>query len=141
MNDGWQSIGAQRVRVDGDIIFSQWFGVCTIQEMDEFLAFADKAIGRISLPFLIIDNTHAAPAPPQVRERLFAWARNNRIAGGVVIFGATAATRIIGLLVTNAIALFRNGESAKRITFVRDEAAARAWIEHRRVELGAKRTG
>lgn len=135
MADGWQQSGRQRYRLEGDIILSRWSGACTEQELEPFLAFAEKVLARLTHPFLLIDNTYALPGLPAVRRRVVTWARTHTFAGGVAIFGSDWATRAIGMLMLNAIALLKRTDLNKRIIYVREENEARAWVDQRRVLL------
>lgn len=117
---------------EDDVIVSRWVGACTMAELEAFFRFAEPILRVLPRPFLMIDNTRAQPARPEVRRQLVEWARAHRVGGGVVIFGADLPTRTIGMLLINALGLLSHSDLAKRVQFVRDEAAARAWIAGRR---------
>ena len=71
----------------------------------ELLPDAEPILRVLPRPFLMIDNTRAQPARPEVRRQLVEWARAHRVGGGVVIFGADLPTRTIGMLLLVVLAL------------------------------------
>lgn len=121
--------GRQSWQLEGDVIVSRWVGAATLEELEPFLAFAERCCDQIARPFLIIDNRQAEPGRPEVRRRLVAWARDHMRFGGVAIFGGDFATRAIGMLLINAIGLL--SRRALHIVFLPDEATARAWVSER----------
>lgn len=132
-----QSVGQQGWQLAGDVIVSRWVGTVTLPELEAFLAFADRCIVQIEHPLLIVDNRRAAPGLPEVRKRLVSWARSQAHFAGVAVFGGDVATRAIGTLIINAIALLSRRKS--HIVLVADEAAARAWVDERRQQLQTSR--
>jgi hypothetical protein len=135
MSSEQHEIGSHRIRIEGDVILSRWSGVLSLQELNQFFALLESFITRVAHPFLLVDNTRISPGEPAVRKRIFEWSRTHRVSGGIVVFDANPATRVIGLLVLNAIGLFKGSEFSKRVVIVPDEAAAHAWIDRRRREL------
>lgn len=131
-------IGSHRIVIEDDVILARWSGVLSLQELDRFFAVVETVIARVAQPFLIIDNTHVTPGSPAVRKRIFEWARSHRLNGGIAVFDANPATRVVGLLVMNAIGIFKGGDFSKRVVFMPDEAAARVWIDRRRRELAVQ---
>lgn len=131
-------IGQHRIEIRGDLIVSRWSGVCSLAELEAFLVILNAMLVRERHPFVIVDNTHAAPGVPEVRRRLFEWSRTHRIGGGLVVFGSSSAARVMVMLILRAIALWKGGDLQKRIVVLPDEAAAHAWIARRREELAAE---
>lgn len=136
MADDWQRSGRQSYRLEGDIILSRWVGACTVAELEPFLVFAEEVLARCPHPFLLIDNMQALPGQPAVRRRVVSWARAHSFQGGVAIFGCSWPTRVIGMLMLNAISLLKGLDLNQRVTYVRVEAEARDWVERRRALLG-----
>ncbi|HNN93738.1 MAG TPA: STAS/SEC14 domain-containing protein [Pseudomonadota bacterium] len=137
MSDEWLGAGRQCWQLQGDTILSRWAGVCTLEELEPFLAFCERCAARTDGLFLIVDNTRAGPGRPDVRRRLVDWSRHHTHFGGVAIYGGDLATRAIGKLVINALALLTGRKL--NIVIVADEAAARAWIGERRIQRRAER--
>lgn len=127
----------QSWHIEDDVLFSRWVGAATLEELEPFLAFAERCAAQTDPLFLIVDNTHAEPGRPEVRRRLVDWARRNGDLAGVAIFGGDFATRAIGMLIINAIALVT--QRRPQIVFLSDEAAARSWVDQRRTLLRAGR--
>jgi hypothetical protein len=134
----WQPLGRHQVKLDGDVLHSRWFGAASLAELDQFLALAAELLDRHPLGFIVVDNTHAASGRPEVRRRIFEWSRSHTIAGGVAVYGANGAARVIGMLVVHAIRIIKGSDSNQRIVFVRDEAEALAWLSRRRTALASR---
>lgn len=137
MSEPWIQVGRQCWQLQGDTILSRWVGACTLTELEAFFAFAEESAQQVSGLFLIIDNTQASPGRPEIRRRLVEWARQHTHFAGVAIFGGDLATRAIGKLVINALALLTR--RPLNIALVADEAGARAWVASRRASRQAER--
>lgn len=131
-------IGKHHVEIIGDLMVSRWSGTCSLAELETFLPILDALLLRERHPFVIVDNTHAAPGLPEVRRRLFEWARTHRIGGGLVVFGSSAPARVMVMLILRAIAMWKGDDLQKRIVILPDESAAQAWIARRREELAVE---
>jgi len=86
--------------------------------------------GRV---YVLADLRQAGNAGEKVRREVVEWYRTHRV-GCIATFGASAANRVVYILVTNAIRLF-----AKRvppIKFFSEEYEARSWIArlHRKAD-------
>jgi hypothetical protein len=125
--------GRQCWQPEDDVLVSRWLGAATLEELEPFLAFAERWSEQIEHPFLLIDNSRAAPGRPEVRKRVVQWARQRLRFDGVAVFGGDVATRAIGTLIINAIGLLSGRKL--NIVLLADEASARAWIGVRRQEL------
>ena len=137
MAEEWIQVGRQGWQLQGDTILSRWVGVCTLAELEPFLAFAESCARRVDGLFLIVDNTRAEPGRPDVRRRLVEWSRSHTHFAGVAIFGGDLATRAIGMLVINALSLLTRRKL--NIVLLTDEAAARAWVSERRQQRARER--
>lgn len=130
MSEQWIKVGRQSWQRQGDTLASRWVGACTLDELEPFLACVEQCAAQVDGLFLLVDNTLAAPGRPEVRRRLVEWSRQHTFLGGVAIFGGDFATRAIGKLVINALALVTGRQL--NIVLLSDEAEARAWIDERR---------
>jgi len=126
-------VGRQCWQLEGDVIVSRWVGAATLEELEPFLAFAERCAAQHPQLMLIIDNTRAEPGRPEVRRRLVDWARQRLHFAGVAVFGGDLATRAIGMLIINAIGLLSRRKL--NIVLLADEDSARAWVDARRREL------
>ncbi len=83
--------------------------------------------------FLIADLKGMTGIDAEGRRSMAAWSKNHADpVSGAALYGAGFATRALINLTLSAIKLL--GQQQIEMSFVRDEAEARAWVAGRRVE-------
>ncbi len=122
-----------KLEVDGDLVLVTPYSAWTYEVTQEYFAVLDVIRARNEHLFLLVDATHGRHVPEERVRRLVAtWSAKNTFSG-MAIFGVSPLLQSIALLIFNAANLVRRGSAP--ITFVKDEAAARHWIDERRAVL------
>lgn len=124
-------IGAHELRQEDDIVLLRLCGEVSHFEVVAMHAALLRTKDQHGRVYVLVDLRQAGNAGEKVRKEVVEWYRTHRV-GCIATFGASAANRVIYILVTNAIRLF-----AKRvppIKFFSEEYEARSWIARLRRE-------
>ena len=133
----WQAIGNQRVRVEGDTVFSRWSGSPSMAEIQGYHAVLERVIAEKGRVFCLIDMANTHHPPPEARQWLTEWSRRFHI-DAIAGFRASFAVRVASTLILRAIRFFKG--SALIMEFFETEAEARAFLAAERARLAARNT-
>lgn len=119
--------------IDGDLVHVTSYRTWTYDQTVEYFKILDGVRAANEKLFIIVNTEKSRGIPEQrVRSYVATWSAKNTFSG-MAIYGVDAITRSIAILIFNAANMFRRGSATMAI--VKDEAAARQWIEERRAEL------
>lgn len=128
-----ETIGRHTLWRLGDMLSIRYIGPITLSDVQaERDIFADvyRETGNC---YLIADMSECTGIEPEARRYLANWSKDNPhgTIEGTAIHGVSFAMRAITTLTLNAIR-FLSKNQPMAVVFVRDEAAARAWIDEQR---------
>ena len=134
--EGRHQIGQQVTYVEEpDIIYMKLIGEVTAEQGVE-LNRLHREFGRgRSHVFLLFDLSELEKIDPTVRREAGATLKMIPMRGAA-IYGAPMKAKVLAKLILTATNMFRNEADKTPVEFVKDEAAARAFIDKRRREIG-----
>ena len=118
--------GPNDVHVDGDLVFTVVHGVASLDAAQRYLEVAAEVLAKHGQVVMLTDVTEGFGLSPDTRRYTTEWSKKHVIAASA-IFGASAPTRAMLLLVTRAMNLVSGYQSNTRFTAT--EAEARAWLD------------
>lgn len=122
-------IGPHRIVAEQDVLFAYTNGPWRIEEMRRFLTLSEETYARFGSLYIVTIIDRGYDLPPDSRKYIADWSRTHFITGNVIA-GASLAMRTLVTLLSRASQLI--GAKNPMVTFVSDEAAARAWVaEHK----------
>lgn len=122
-------IGPHRIVVEQDLLIAYANGPWRMEETKRLLTLSEETYARLGSVYIITVIGPGYDLPPESRKYVAEWGRNNFVNGNVIA-GAPFAMRTLVTLLSRASQLI--GAKNATVTFVDDEAAARAWIaEHK----------
>lgn len=123
------TIGKHRIVVDEDVVTAYANSPWRLEDIERFLALCDETYQRLGSVYLVTVVGRGYDLPPEARKYVAEWSRSHFVSGNVIA-GAPLAMRVLVTLLSRATQLVGGKNAA--VTFVSDEAAARAWIaEHK----------
>jgi len=122
-----------RIVVEQDIVLAYTNGPWRLEEMKRLLALCEETYQRHGSVYIVTVIGRGYDLPPDSRKYVAEWSRSHVVTGNVIA-GASFAMRTLVTLLARASQLV--GAKNPAVTFVNDEAAARAWItEHKAQQL------
>jgi hypothetical protein len=125
-DNDWTPIGAHRIRIEQDVVFTRFSGKVTSIEGHELLVLLQRVLQQQGRLYLLFDNSQNVGLDPEARRLFIRWLRENPIAG-IANFGGGVVPRTLAFLLINAIRLVVKEAPAQ--TYVSTEAEARAWLD------------
>ena len=122
-------ISPHRIVVEQDLLIAYANGPWRMEETKRLLTLAEETYARLGSVYIVTIVGRGYDLPPESRKYVAEWSRKHTVTGNVIA-GAPFAMRTLVTLLSRASQLL--GAKNPTVTFVNDEAAARAWIaEHR----------
>lgn len=118
--------GPNDVYVEGDLIFTVVHGVASLEASQSYLAVAAEVLVKHGQVVMLTDVTEGFGLSPETRRYTTEWSKKHAIVASA-IFGASAPTRAMLLLVTRAMNLIGGYQS--NVRFMATEAEARDWLD------------
>ena len=124
-------IGAHEAWRAGDMLGLRVRGALTPRDIDALQRAVSATLAAEGRCFLLADLTAMAGLDPVARRRIAEWSRGeDDKVDAVAVHGCSFAMRTLITLTLNAIKLL--GRQQTETVYLRDEAAARGWIDARR---------
>lgn len=127
----WLSIGKQRAYREGDLIEFEIAGEVTPSELLAGLALGTEAQALCGYALFLITVGGPWSFPPQTRQALAAFHRQNRAVGATAVVGASSAMRMLIDLVLRAIGLVVGQAPTTR--FFANRVEAMGWLAEQRL--------
>lgn len=125
-----------KVEIEGDLVIVTTLKDWTYEAAVEYFKILDVVRARNEKLFIISAGNQTTKVPNQQIRRMIAdWTAKNTFSG-MAIYGIAPFMRQLATLIFNAANMFRRGSA--HFVIVKDEAAARRWIEERRAALDAQ---
>lgn len=130
-------VGTHVARRAGDLLELRVRGPLTASDVEALHRAVRSTVEAAGRCYLLADLGEMAGLDPEARRQMAAWGREREDeVDGVAAFGCSFAMRTLITLTLNAIKILRRKQS--ETVFVRDEAAARRWIEARRAAVATR---
>ena len=118
--------GPNDIYVEDDLVFAVVHGIASLEATKDYLALTSEVAARHGQVVQLTDVTWGFGLAPETRRYAAEWAKTNYVVASAV-FGASAPTRAMLLLVTGAMNLV--GGYKSNTHFCATEADARAWLD------------
>ncbi|HZF47336.1 MAG TPA: STAS/SEC14 domain-containing protein [Polyangiaceae bacterium] len=132
----WQAIGNQRVRVEGDTVFSRWSGSPSMAEIQGYHAVLERVLAEAGKVYCLIDMRNSERPSPEARQWMTGWARRFQVTA-LAGFGANFAMRTVATLMSRAVRFFKSDMPV--MEFFETEAEARVYLAAERARIAAKK--
>lgn len=119
-------LGLHVISREGDLHFIRINGPLRLEDAQHFHGAVAESRRRYGSVYVLVDSSGAGAITPETRRWIAEWNKTHHV-NGVAIFGSSLVVRTLLTLVLHAIALLRS--QAVPSVFVKDEAAARAWLQ------------
>ena len=125
------TFGRHSLRCDGELVSVKFVGTITRADAVKLREVLNTVFHSEERCFLLANMREGTGIDPEARKYMAEWSKtpSQRMAG-TAVFGMSFAARAIVMLMVNAIKVLGNLKSD--VTFVKDEAEAREWIERQR---------
>ncbi len=113
-----------RIEPDG-VVFLKYFGALTLGEMQQVVTLVTPHLKPGQEIFMLFDVNEASSIEPAARKLGMQWLTDIKLAGAAN-FGGSILSRAAAEMIINALRLLHKVEVP--LTFLKNEADARAWI-------------
>lgn len=129
--------GPNDIYVEDDLVFAVVHGVASLEATKGYLALTSAVAARHGQVVQLTDVTWGFGLAPETRRYAAEWAKSNYVVASA-IFGASAPTRAMLLLVTGAMNLI--GGHRSNTHFCATEVEARSWLDPFRLPAFRKKS-
>lgn len=133
VDDSFRRIGKQYARVDGDVIWLRSVGALELDELVQIFALGYGVGERYGYILFLGDARYASPPTAEARRYQLEQNKRRSFPSHTAIYGASLVVRTMVTLTQRAMELL-TGEPPP-LSFVKDEAAARARLDTARANL------